>query len=157
MAHNHDHSEYIDAKGPAERLKKARISVTQTRIKILELLNNSHRVWSIEQLISALKKLPKITRGSLVFTTVYRCLLKMEESKLVKRVDLGDGISRYEYDSGSPEHHHHIICRSCESIEPLDDCGIEVIENAVKKLGYSQIKHELQFFGICKPCTKKAA
>jgi Fur family ferric uptake transcriptional regulator len=152
--HSHDHPTLEELQ---IRLKKAEISVTPTRLAILEQLAESHRVWSIDQLIQALKKKRKAKQGSLVFTTVYRCLLKMEEAGLVRRADLGDGISRYEFDPGTREHHHHVVCRSCEEIEPLDHCEVIALEEVVKKMGYQEIAHRLEFFGICKPCQKKAA
>ena len=154
MPHAHAHSNETEA-NLAIRLQNAHISFTPTRIAILKLLAESHRVWSIEQLIAALKKTPKATRGSLIFTTVYRCLIKLEEAKLVRRADLGDGISRYEYDSGLVEHHHHVVCRKCKGVTPLDHCKVLELDAMVKRMGYRDVDHRLEFFGICKPCQKK--
>ncbi len=153
MKHSHPHPNH---EAIEVRLKNSGISITPTRLAILELLSESHRVWSIEQLTDALKKRPKL-KGSLVFTTVYRCLLKMEEKKLVRRADLGDGVSRFEYDEGHNEHHHHVVCKKCETIEPLDHCQVIALENLVKKMGYQEVSHRLEFSGICKPCQKKVA
>jgi Fur family ferric uptake transcriptional regulator len=155
-AHDHVH-EVPDAKLLMTRLKDAKLSLTPTRLGILELLTESHRVWSIEQLLEALKKKAKPAKGSLVFTTVYRCLLKLEEAGLVRAADLGDGISRYEYNTCDEHHHHHVVCKQCGSIEALDDCDVVILENAVKKMGYQQINHRLEFSGVCKSCQKKSA
>ncbi len=147
----HDHARHEE--DPTHRLRDANLSVTPTRLAILELLQESHRVWSIEQLIEALKRQTKTLKGSLVFTTLYRCLLKLEEARLVRRVDFGDGVSRFEFDAGEGHHHHHIVCTKCNAIEALEDCHIKEIEKSVKKLGYQNVSHRLEFFGLCKGCS----
>lgn len=154
MAHAHSHftqsSEALNL-----RLKQAKLSLTPTRSAILKLLASSHRVWSIEQVILALKQKPKTAKSSLVFTTIYRCLLKMEEAHLVRRTDWGDGVGRYEYDPGTHEHHHHVVCRKCEKVKALDDCQVSTLEAVVQKMGYQEIAHRLEFFAVCPSCQKK--
>ena len=152
--HRHDHQEKPDLRALTETLKAAKLSLTPTRLGILELLAESHRVWSIDQLLSALKKKSKSKSTTLVFTTVYRCLLKLEEAGLVRPADLGDGVSRYEYNTCDEHHHHHVVCKTCGAIEALDDCDVVILENAVKKMGYRGISHRLEFSGICKNCHK---
>jgi Fur family ferric uptake transcriptional regulator len=148
----HDHSAKPDLKALTETLKTAKLSVTPTRLGILQLLAESHRVWSIDQLLLALKKKSKSKSNTLVFTTVYRCLLKLEEAGLVRPADLGDGVSRYEYNTCDEHHHHHVVCKTCGTIEALDDCDVVILENAVKKMGYRGITHRLEFSGTCKNC-----
>ena len=150
--HTHQHTK-LDVKTLTAQLKAAKLSVTPTRLGILELLTESHRVWSIEQLLESLNQKSKNKKLSIVFTTVYRCLLKLEEAGLVLPADLGDGISRYEYNTCSEHHHHHIVCKECGSIEALDDCDVVILENAVKKMGYQNVSHRLEFSGICKNCS----
>ena len=137
----------------AKRLKETKLSVTPTRLGILELLTESHRVWSIEELLQALRKKSKNSKKSLVFTTVYRCLLKLEAGGLVRPANLGDGVSRYEYNTCDEHHHHHVVCKSCGSIVALADCDIALLESAVKKMGYHDINHRLEFTGICEKCA----
>jgi Fur family ferric uptake transcriptional regulator len=139
-----------------DQLKARGLSSTPTRIAILQLLSEGHTLYSIDQIIAILKK-SKSIKGSLVFTTVYRCLLKMASSGLVKEVNLGDGVSRYEIQHAE-HHHHHVICRDCGTIEPIDlhsdVCGLEKFEKLVKKLGFKDLSHRLEFFGICSKCSQ---
>jgi Fur family ferric uptake transcriptional regulator len=137
-----------------ESLRKAGLSITPSRIAILNLLGKEHRVWSIEQIQAALEKSKSVNRqGSLVFTTLYRCLIKLEEAGLVSRTEIGDGISRFELnDPDHLHHHHHVICKKCQSIKPLKDCGIIELEATLKGLGYTEVSHRLEFFGVCKAC-----
>jgi Fur family ferric uptake transcriptional regulator len=138
-----------------DQLKSCGLSSTPTRIAILQLLSEGHRIYSIDQIIAILKK-SKSVKGSLVFTTVYRCLIKLASVGLIKEVNLGDGVSRYEIQHGE-HHHHHVICRGCGAIEPLDlrsdVCGLEKFEKLVKKLGFKDLSHRLEFFGVCNKCS----
>jgi Fur family ferric uptake transcriptional regulator len=63
---------------------------------------------------------------------------------------LGDGITRYELKG--EHHHHHVVCKRCKLVKPIDKCGITVIESWVKKMGYTDVAHRLEFFGICPHC-----
>ena len=147
----HDHPQNPSA---LEKLRSAKLSVTPSRLAILDLLTGSQCVWSIEQIQEALNKRSlKAGKGSSVFTTLYRCLLKLESAGLVRKTDLGDGISRFELNSQENHHHHHVICKKCRSIEPLDECHSKRIENQIRKLGYTDVSHRLEFFGICKKCN----
>lgn len=88
--------------------------------------------------------------------TVYRCLGAMEEIGLVRRCDFGDGSYRYEVSVGG-EHHHHIICRSCHSVETLDRCMAEELERLARRMGYVAVSHTLEVFGVCTKCQQTAS
>ena len=152
---HHAHEASLSQKELSEKIKKRGLALTPSRIAILSILSGAHRLYSIEQIINELKKLKKSNRGSIVFTTVYRCLLKMTEVRLLHEVDLGDGISRYEYLTDEHDHHHHVICRKCESIQPVELCGLEKLQSVIEELGYQNVGHRLEFFGICGPCQKQ--
>src|SRR5690349_10413778 len=50
-----------------------------------------------------------LTRGERVgLASVYRVLEVLAEKRLVQRVDLGDGVTRFEAVRDDDEHHHHI-------------------------------------------------
>jgi Fur family ferric uptake transcriptional regulator len=139
------------------QLKALGLSSTPTRIAILQMLSDGHRLYSIDQIIGVLKKRKDI-KGSFVFTTVYRCLLKLADAGLVKEVNLGDSTSRFEIQHKGDHHHHHVICNKCGIIEPLnlqmEVCGLEKFEKLIKKLGFQDLSHRLEFFGVCSGCNK---
>lgn len=130
-----------------ELLKKANLSVTAPRKNILTLLIKEHGPFTVEDI---LRKIPK---NSCDQATVYRCLNQFVESTLVSTTFLEKDIAHFEFND--PEHHHHhIICKICKKIESLHDCLIDKIEQGLKKKGYQDIEHRLEFFGICAQCTK---
>jgi Fur family ferric uptake transcriptional regulator len=131
------------------RIRDAGLKLTPARLQILELLEKDHCLLTIDEISKRLKKTD--------WATVYRTMMSFEDKKLVISSKLGDGTIRYEYcapDDEHDHHHHHVMCKSCHSIKPLDHCGIEAIEKMIKKMGFSNITHHLEFSGICKECRK---
>ena len=55
--------------------------------------------------------------------SVYRALDQLVELQLVQRVELGDGIARFEPSHVDGEHHHHLVCDACGKVEPFSDPG----------------------------------
>jgi Fur family ferric uptake transcriptional regulator len=86
------------------------------------------------------------------YVTVYRCLQKLEEAGLVHSTGFGDGLTRFEL--AHQTHHHHILCTKCQAIKPLDSCSITHLEKSIKEMGYQNISHRLEFFGVCARCQK---
>lgn len=84
--------------------------------------------------------------------TIYRILKKFEEFELVTRLEFGDGVARFELTLESGHHHHHVICRSCQKVEALHICDLDLHILAVEKMGYKQVNHRLDFFALCANC-----
>ena len=117
--------------------------ITEPRRAILDILTREHGPFTVEEIHQ------RMTGGDLV--TVYRSLAAMDELNLVRRCDFGDGAYRYEFNTGE-HHHHHIICRTCRSVETLDFCVAESLERFARQLGYANVTHTLEVFGICVRC-----
>ena len=140
------------AQGPEERmeasldtLRKAGHRITAPRRGLLKVLTSEHGPFSAEELH---KRLPQ---GMCDPVTVYRSLSALEEIDLVRRCDFGDGIYRYEFNTGE-HHHHHIICRKCSSVNNLDVCFADGLERLVRQMGYANVTHTLEIFGTCAGC-----
>ena len=88
--------------------------------------------------------------------TVYRSMEALEKIGLVRRHVLESGKSLYELcDPRRPgEHHHHVICRVCGRMSPLPGCRAEVFENAARELGYGELTHVLEVYGVCPDCAR---
>ena len=84
--------------------------------------------------------------------SVYRALEALERLALVQRVDLGDGISRYERVDGS-DHHHHLVCDDCGKVEPFEDSALEeAIVSVAGGRGYDVGAHDVVLRGACGDC-----
>lgn len=83
--------------------------------------------------------------------SVYRMLERLDEQGLVQRIDLGDGIVRYE--PAREAHHHHLVCGECGKVEPFSDQRLEQAIHAVEeRSGYSVVAHEVVLRGACADC-----
>jgi Fur family ferric uptake transcriptional regulator len=85
--------------------------------------------------------------------TVYRVLDLLHELQLVQRVDVGDGIARYEPVHAGGDHHHHVVCHDCGKVEAFHD---ERLEDAIRRVGdlvdYDVGGHEVVLRGACGDC-----
>lgn len=85
--------------------------------------------------------------------SVYRALDGLGELGLVQRVDLGDGISRFEPADPAQGHHHHLVCDGCGKVEPFEDPVLEAaIERVAGGRGYAIGAHDVTLRGACDEC-----
>ena len=119
--------------------------ITEPRLDILGILKENHNPLTISEIHNKLKN--KKTD----LATVYRTINLFAELRVVNEIDFKDEFKRYEliYDR---HHHHHIVCRKCKNVENVETCVLDGLENLLKKKGYSEITHSLEFFGICRSC-----
>jgi Fur family ferric uptake transcriptional regulator len=85
--------------------------------------------------------------------SVYRNLDLLVELKLVGRLDVGQGVARYERLLPSGEHHHHLVCDSCGRVTPFDDSGLErSIERLAGRVDFQVAEHDVVLHGACAAC-----
>jgi Fur family transcriptional regulator, ferric uptake regulator len=91
--------------------------------------------------------------GRVGIASVYRVLDTLAEHRLVQRVDIGDGVARYEPALPDGEHHHHLVCDDCGRVEPFSDASLErSLERVAGRLGYEVAAHEVVLHGACGDC-----
>ena len=95
-----------------------------------------------------------VQRGEQVgLASVYRVLDELQERRLVQRVDLGDGVTRFEAVRDGDEHHHHIVCDDCGRIEPFADQRLErALRDVERSSGYAVAGHDIVLRGACSEC-----
>ena len=134
-------SSLVKSQGPEMLLKNLGLKATKQRQRALSILYENGGPMTVESMISKID----IDPG-----TLYRILEVFEKVSLVRKIDFREKSFFYEINN---MHHHHIVCKSCKDIEEIDICGIEKIIPWSKK--FSNIfEHSLEFFGICKTCSK---
>jgi Fur family ferric uptake transcriptional regulator len=91
--------------------------------------------------------------GRVGIASVYRALDALAELRLVQRVDLGDGVTRYEPAHAGGDHHHHLVCDDCGRVEAFSDTTLErALERVAGRLGYEMEAHEVVVRGACDAC-----
>ena len=126
-------------------LKKERFRITEPRKALLRELVDSSKPLSAEELHALLGP----TKFDLV--TVYRNLETFESAGIVTRIPTESGKSLYELNAEA-HHHHHVICRKCHRAEKLDHCEIEKLETLAANLGFTEVTHVLELYGVCDDC-----
>ena len=130
-------------------LRGSGFKITVPRTTILRALFSHHGPFSAEDIYK------RFAKDVCDVATVYRSLLSLEEAGMLKRCEFGDKTTRYELvGRDEHQHHHHVVCKECEKVEVLDDCELESIERFVKRRGYSDVSHLLEFFGVCRDCKR---
>lgn len=131
-------------------LRRHRLKITEGRIEVLKLLSLSKAPLSVEQIV---KKSKKIDRAN-----VYRNVEIFLKEGIVREVPLHHSHQHIEFNLPKTNHHHHIICRKCSSVEEVSSCGLN--SNLEKKIlkNSTMFKtlddHSLDFYGLCKLCAR---
>jgi Fur family ferric uptake transcriptional regulator len=87
--------------------------------------------------------------------SVYRVMEELEEIGVLQRVEVGQGIVRYEPARGGAGHHHHLVCERCGRLEPFTDDGLErAIQQLSARLPLRVSEHEIVIRGACASCAE---
>ncbi|MBP1888606.1 Fur family ferric uptake transcriptional regulator [Clostridium moniliforme] len=144
----------VDMQELKEDLKKKGYKLTPQRRAIVDtIIKNEGRHLTAEEIYDEVKKdCPEIG-----LATVYRTVLLLEEVKLLSRLDLSDGCSRYEIIHKDEEHrHHHLICNQCNKVIEVEEDLLEALEKRIEtKYKFKIQDHSVKFFGICNECSEK--
>jgi Fur family transcriptional regulator, ferric uptake regulator len=117
---------------------------------VVELLGRQDCCLSAQEIHDSLRR----ARRPVGIASVYRALEALVDLRLVKRVDAGDGIARFEPASSDGDHHHHVVCRDCGKVESFSDSRLErAIARVAGGLGYSVDEHEVMLTGACADCS----
>ena len=92
-------------------------------------------------------------RGERVgLATVYRCLQGLVGAGAVDVLFTGDGEATYR--RCSPEHHHHLVCRSCGRAVEVQGPGLQPwADRVAAEHDFVDVSHALEIFGVCRACA----
>ncbi|MFP5519379.1 MAG: Fur family transcriptional regulator [Bdellovibrionia bacterium] len=135
----------ITLEGLETQLKNSGLKSTLPRRQLLKMLLEHGEPLSAEEALD-------LQKSGMDLVTIYRSLKKFEEVGLVQRLEFGDGIARFEL-VAEHHHHHHVICKNCQKVDVIHMCNVEPHLEAVRKMGYTQVTHRLEFFGLCRECS----
>lgn len=120
---------------------------TRQRTAVKAALDSRDDFMSAQQLHDLLRHQGE----SVGLTTVYRSLQGLAEAGEVDLLVTDDGETVYR--RCSPEHHHHLVCRSCGRTVEITGPAVETWADAVaREHGFTDISHTLEVFGLCGDC-----
>ncbi len=125
------------------------LKITRQRQVILEVLKDSPSHPSADWLYDRVKvKIPNVSLG-----TIYRNLQLMKDHNIIRKLDVGSGMGRFD---GNPSPHSHVICLRCGEIKDLDlECPKGLEEEAARHSGYNLLSLGLKFKGYCPNCQRE--
>lgn len=133
------------------RLAAVEQRYTAGRRQLVEALAEANRPLTAAELVAAGPALPQ--------STAYRNLAVLSQAGAVHRVSGTDEFARYELDETvTGRHHHHLVCRSCGSVE--DFAAPARLERSMASLmgsigdehGFQADSHRLDVLGTCATC-----
>ncbi len=152
-AHDHSHREIGWSAAALDNLQAQGLRNGGARRAVIEHLGEQSCCRSAQEIFDGIR-----ADGRAVgIASVYRALDQLVELQLVQRVELGDGIARFEPSHRDGEHHHHLVCDACGKVEPFADPGLEqALEDAARRLDYGMLAHEVVLHGRCDDCRPAA-
>jgi len=121
------------------------------RAAVIDLLDAQECALSAQEIEDQLKTGERTVGRA----TVYRVIDELVELGLLGRVELGDGIARFErvFPEGA-HHHHHFVCSNCEKLVPFEDEELErVLRRVARREGLVMESHEVTLRGRCPDCS----
>lgn len=129
-------------------LREKRLSVTKTRLELLELFIKKNTPLSIVD-FKKTKLFKEMNESSF-----YRNLSKFEDAEIIRAVPTSQDYQSYELVHDDIHHHHHIVCTSCKAVKCLTECGLDKALNSMaSKVGYKVTGHNLELYGLCEKCA----
>jgi Fur family ferric uptake transcriptional regulator len=130
-------------------LRSAGLRKGQARLAVIDLLSKQPCALTAAEIEADLRR-----RGHRVgLATVYRTLELLADMKLVGRLEIGQGIARYEALVPGGDHHHHLVCDHCGRVTPFDDDELEeTIDRLTRKVRFQVAEHDVVLHGACRAC-----
>jgi Fur family ferric uptake transcriptional regulator len=135
------------------RLQRANQRVTANRRAIVDALSTATRPMTIPEILDS-----PGGRG-LAQSSVYRNVVVLEEAGLVHRIVTDGEFARYELAEDLTEHHHHLICANCGTVEDVPaSAGLEqsvhtAANQIARSTGFHTQRHRVDLVGLCARCA----
>jgi Fur family ferric uptake transcriptional regulator len=122
--------------------------VTRQGQAVLNVVDSSENFRSAQDIHAQLR-----SAGETVgLTTVYRHLALLTDEGQLDSLQTADGELVYRR-CHSDGHHHHVVCRRCGRGTEVELPDLEQwAEATAHDLGYSDVTHTVEIFGLCATC-----
>lgn len=134
-----------------ERLHQAGYKYTTPRRLVAEVLQTNHAHLTANEIWEQVQALDS-TIGRM---SVYRTLELFTEVGYIRPASqsASEARSGLVYVLMHDGHHHHIVCRRCNTVIEFEDCGLDTLVQRLQDKYHCLIEgHLLEFFGLCTNC-----
>lgn len=86
--------------------------------------------------------------------TIFRTLQRLEGIGLLRRLNFSHSGAKFSLNTGEG-HKEYLICKNCGDVRELAiSCPVHKLESDLAdKLGFTEMSHELTFYGLCPKCS----
>jgi Fur family ferric uptake transcriptional regulator len=128
-------------------LRGASLRVTRPRVAVLGAVH-AHPHADTAAIIGHVRA----DLGDVSHQAVYDVLRALDDAGLVRRIQPPGSVARYESRVG--DNHHHLVCRSCGTIEDVD-CAVGAAPclSAAEDHGFVIEEAEVVYRGLCPACA----
>lgn len=134
-----------------QMLRGAALRVTRPRVAVLSAVHARPHA-DTDSILGSVRGngLPKVSHQA-----VYDVLRALTAAGLLRRIEPPGSVARYEPRVG--DHHHHVVCRSCDLIADVDRAvGDASCLTASDDNGFSIDEAEVIYWGLCPACSTTA-
>lgn len=134
-----------------ERLASHDLRYTSGRRMVVNVLRKADGPVTLPELLELAGDVPQ--------SSAYRNLSVMEEAGIVRRLVHGGDHAHFELAEELTEHHHHLICESCGSVQDFTlDASLETaldqtFSRIASAAGATVTGHTVDLFVNCSDCT----
>lgn len=132
------------------RLREVGQRYTSGRQALVDVLVKSARPMSMPEILAADPSIPQ--------SSVYRNLTVLEQANVVRKLQGGDEFSRFELAEDLTDHHHHLVCVSCGSVDDytvpsrIERTMAKALDEVAAETGFRAQFHRLDLVGVCARC-----
>ncbi len=123
---------------------------TRQRALVAEALARAGTAVSAQELHERLRS----RHPRLGLATVYRALEGQVADGLAQRLEREGHVSAYV--ACAPEHHHHLVCTSCQRVEEVDEAVVGSMLRTVRdRHGFAVDHARFDLYGQCAACARR--
>jgi Fur family transcriptional regulator, ferric uptake regulator len=132
------------------KLRNAAQRYTSKRRTLVEILDRARKPLAIPEILDAGDRLAQ--------SSAYRNLAVLEQAHVVRRVVTGEEYARYELAEDLTEHHHHLVCSNCGTVQDvtipmrLERSMERALDQVATATGFAAVSHRLDLIGTCRAC-----
>ncbi|WP_394699734.1 Fur family transcriptional regulator [uncultured Pseudodesulfovibrio sp.] len=136
-----------------QTLQKKGFKLTRQRKVILKVFLDMAGHPSPEEIHKEIRR-----RGdSLGMATIYRTLKVLLEADIVRKLEFGDGQSRYEQ-RNEEEQHLHMVCKRCGQTFEAPTVAVDWLFEELAKIHEFELHgHTAYLYGLCDACISSSS
>ena len=130
------------------RFRQHSVRLTRQRAAIYMALTGTTSHPTVDDLYQTVRRQhPMMSRN-----TVYYTVGVLRQAGLVREVNVGRDVARFD---GNVTAHHHLICVGCRQIQDVVDTGLNQLAlSSGQARGFRILGHRVEFHGYCTNCQR---